>query len=101
MKVEVKRASKTDEITAVEGVYKFNAQVKNEVIVTFEAIPASGVEKATLKFNGTENKTAADYTGDALTEILNLNKTVFTVTYDKNSASNDMALRTDGVRMSR
>ena len=36
-KVEVKRASKTDEITAVEGVYKFNAQVKNEVIVTFEA----------------------------------------------------------------
>ena len=40
-KVEVKRASKTDEITAVEGVYKFNAQVKNEVIVTFEAAQAT------------------------------------------------------------
>ena len=36
-KVEVKRASKTEEITAANGVYKFKAEIKNEVIVTFEA----------------------------------------------------------------
>ena len=57
------------------------------------------IVKATLKYNGTENKTCADFTGDALTQILNLDKDIFTVTYDKNGASNDMALRTDGMRM--
>lgn len=97
-KVEVKRASKTEEIAAVEGVYKFNAQILNDVVVTFEEAPAAGVAKATLKYKGTENKTGADFTGDALAEILNLDKTIFSVTYSKGGA-NEMALRTDGIRM--
>ena len=97
-KVEVQRASKKDTLEAAEGVYKFNAQVKNEVLVTFEEAQAEGVAKATLKYNGTETKAGADYTGDALTQILNLNKDIFTVTYQKGSA-NDIAYRTDGIRM--
>ena len=97
-KVEVQRASMKEEITAAEGVYKFKAQAKNAVTVTFEEIPAAGVEKATLKYNGTENKTGADYTGDALAEILNLDKNIFSVTYQKGGA-NELALRTDGIRM--
>ena len=55
--------------------------------------------KATLKYTGTANKTCADYTGDALTSILNLDKNDFTVTYDKGGAGSDCALRTDGIRM--
>lgn len=55
--------------------------------------------KATLKYNGTANKTCADYAGDALTSILNLDKNEFTVSYDKGGASSDCALRTDGIRM--
>ena len=97
-KVEVQRASNKEELQAAEGVYKFKAQAKNAVTVTFEEIPAAGVAKATLKYNGTENKTGADFTGDALAEILNLDKTIFSVTYQKGGA-NEMALRTDGIRM--
>ena len=97
-KVEVQRASNKQEIEAAEGIYKFNAQAKNAVLVTFEEVPAAGVAKATLKYNGTENKTGADFTGDALAEILNLDKTIFSVTYQKGGA-NELALRTDGIRM--
>ena len=97
-KVEVQRASNKEELEATEGVYKFKAQAKNAVTVTFEEIPAAGVAKATLKYNGTENKTGADFTGDALAEILNLDKTIFSVTYQKGGA-NELALRTDGIRM--
>ena len=37
--IEVERASQTEELVAVSGAYKFNAQIKNVVTVTFEAIP--------------------------------------------------------------
>ena len=77
---------------------KVSDTVKAECVVTVKA-PAAGVLKATLKYNGTENKTCANFEGDALTEILNLNKDIFTVTYDKNGATSEMALRTDGIRM--
>ena len=77
---------------------KVSDAVKAECVVTVKA-PAAGVLKATLKYNGTENKTCANFEGDALTEILNLNKDIFTVTYDKNGVTSEMALRTDGIRM--
>ncbi len=52
-------------------------------------------ETAELKYTGTSNTTAQAN----CTEQLNLDKTIFTATYDKNGASSDMALRTDGIRM--
>ena len=60
-KVEVKRASKTETITAAEGVYKFNAQVKNEVIVTFEAVPSVELKKVAAYDFSTGNTSTSEY----------------------------------------
>ena len=56
--------------------------------------------KAVLKANVTSNTdAAAATTAGNLTETLNLDPTLFTVTYDKNGASSELAIRTDGIRL--
>ena len=56
--------------------------------------------KAVLKSTVAENTDmAALTTAGTLTATLNLDPTQFTVVYDKNGASNECAVRTDGIRM--
>ncbi len=63
-------------------------------------VNAAGVSTATLAYSGTTNTTAADLvTAGTLTSSLGLDTSVFTVTYDKNGASSELAVRTDGIRM--
>lgn len=85
-KVEVKRASKTEEIAAVEGVYKFNAQIVNEVLVTFEEIPAAGVSKAKMEYTDTTTTKNMAETGNAA--LVGLDATIFSVDAGKGEASN-------------
>ena len=74
---------------------KVSDSVKAECVVT-----VTNIYLATLKSNSdSDDAKANSYTGDGLAEILNLNPSLFTVTYDKNGAGNEMAIRTDGIRM--
>ncbi len=67
--------------------------------VKFTLISAN-TKKATLAANVTENTDAkALTTAGTLTTSLGLDASLFTVTYDKNGASNELAVRTDGIRM--
>ena len=92
-------------VSLPSGVKAGRATITARVSETVEAecevtvISVNNSFDATLKYNGDENKTGANYSGDDLVEILNLDKNYFSVIYDKNNASNDMALRTDGIRM--
>ena len=67
-----------------------SVQVKNA--------PVSGL-KANLQYLGSENIYAQNFTSDELTEILNLERTLFTAVHTKNNAANNAFLATDGVRL--
>lgn len=58
-----------------------------------------GLSKCTLRYTGADNKTFADFEGLELLNALNLDNNIFTVTYDKQSALSDGALRTDSIRL--
>ena len=77
-----------------DGGYTFT--VKGDTVVNAFCAPA-GTKVAQLKYTGTSNGVAKADENNAAT--LNLDAEVFTVTYDKNGASSDLALRTDGIRM--
>ena len=80
------------------GTATITAKVSDSIKAECE-ITVTAVLTAVLKYTGNSNKTAADYEGNALTQILNLDSNIFSVVYDKNGAGNDMALRGDGIRM--
>ena len=80
------------------GTAVVTAKVSDSVKAQCE-ITVSDYYQAVLKYTGDSNKGANEYTAVALTEALNLNKDILSVSYNKNGASNDMALRTDGIRM--
>ncbi len=61
------------------------------IVITKDVLP-----NYILKANVTTNTTAA---ADNLVSNLGLDSTVFSATYNKNGASDDMAIRTDGFRM--
>ena len=70
-KVEVQRASKKDTLTAEsDGTYKFKAQIKNEVLVTFKAISSGGEETGTtVTFTaGTDKGTQTGGTNDSVSK---------------------------------
>ena len=93
-KIEVENSwGKKTDITETK---KFKAGCVNKVIPTFVAEAADPT--AELKSVVTENTDAAAL-GTGLTAALNLDPEIFTVTYDKNGASADCAIRIDGVRM--
>ena len=84
-------------VEVVEGTY--TGVVRGTTIVTVETT-TEGVLTAKLNNSKiTTTKTAADYTASELTEVLNLDNTIFNVVYDKNGASTEMALRDDELRM--
>ena len=84
------------------GTVTIVARVSDDVEAECEILvkrPSTSSLIATLRFTGNTNTTCANYSGDDLTEILNLDSNIFAVTYNKNGASTEMALRTDGIRM--
>lgn len=80
------------------GTATITAKVSDSIKAECE-VTVTAVLTAILKYTGNSNKTAADYEGNALTQILNLDSNIFSVVYDKNGASSEMALRGDGIRM--
>ena len=68
----------------------------NFLLISWEKALPKQILKSTVT-SGTD--AAAATTAGTLNEALNLDPTKFTATYDKNGASNEMAIRTDGIRM--
>lgn len=96
-KVEVENSwGKKTEITET---LKFKAGCVNKVIPTFVAEAADPTAEMKSVVTTTTDAKALTEAG-TLTESLGLDKDIFTVTYDKNGAGNDAAIRNDGtVRM--
>jgi uncharacterized protein YjdB len=95
----------TGKVTGVAaGTATITAQIGETIVdtcvVTVVAVaPAPIVSPNTLQYTGTENINYNSSNPTPLVDLLNLDSRVFTAAYDKNAATTDIALRTDGIRM--